>query len=223
MKSAQTEPLAIVFDFDGVLVDSMDVKADAFCALYADQSPEKIQAIRAFHAENGGMPREQKLAHFETTILGKDFDRDRLDTLSRDFSDTVVDRVVEASEINGAERLLQEFAPRYPLFVASATPETELRSIVNRRGWSPFFVAVYGSPRSKSEILRDMSRRHRIDIGQLLLVGDSAHDLEAARSAGSAFLGFADNGRNSFPPGVETISRLSVLGKWLSNHVYGGL
>ncbi len=223
MKAAQTAPLVLVFDFDGVLVDSMDIKADAFCSLYADQSPEIIQAIRAFHAENGGMPREKKFEHFETKILGKDFDRDRLDRLSRDFSVAVVDRVASASEIEGAGQLLQELAPQYPLFVASATPEAELRAIVDRRGWSSFFVAVYGSPRSKSEILRDISHRRRIDISQLLLVGDSAHDLEAARSAGSAFLGFADNGRNSFPPGVETIPRLPALAKWLSNSVHGGV
>jgi beta-phosphoglucomutase-like phosphatase (HAD superfamily) len=40
---------AIVFDFDGVLVESVDVKTQAFGALYAEYGDRIVEQVKAYH------------------------------------------------------------------------------------------------------------------------------------------------------------------------------
>jgi beta-phosphoglucomutase-like phosphatase (HAD superfamily) len=47
---------AVIFDFDGVIVESMDIKTQAFVELFRDH-PEHHETIVRLHLENGGMSR----------------------------------------------------------------------------------------------------------------------------------------------------------------------
>ena len=53
----------IVLDFDGVIAETLDIKADAFAVLFADY-PEHVEAIVRLHRENGGMSRYEKSTEF---------------------------------------------------------------------------------------------------------------------------------------------------------------
>ena len=44
---------AIVFDFDGVLVDSVHIKTKAFEKLFKNEEEEKVQQFLAFHKKHG--------------------------------------------------------------------------------------------------------------------------------------------------------------------------
>ena len=98
---------AFVFDFDGVLANSVEVKTRAFEQLYLSHGPEIAAAVVRHHRENGGMPRRLKFKHYEATFLGTPADNDRLDQLSNQFSALVVDKVVAAPEIPGATIFLR--------------------------------------------------------------------------------------------------------------------
>ncbi len=50
---------AIIFDFDGVILESMDVKTKAFALLFKDY-PEHLPAVLALHQTHGGMSRFEK-------------------------------------------------------------------------------------------------------------------------------------------------------------------
>jgi beta-phosphoglucomutase-like phosphatase (HAD superfamily) len=50
---------AVLFDFDGVIVESVYVKTEAFRELFAGES-EYLSEILAFHLANGGMSRYTK-------------------------------------------------------------------------------------------------------------------------------------------------------------------
>lgn len=202
---------AIVFDFDGMLVDSMGAKADAFCALYADQPSSVLASIRDFHFSHGGLPRSEKFEYFETKLLGRPLDAARIEWLSERFGELVEPLVVSAPEIHGATRLLESLLGRLPLFVASATPEAELHRIVEARGWARYFTAIYGSPCAKEMILRKIGTRIGVRTVQLLFVGDSRGDLRAATIAGTQFLGFRNEGKNSFGADVRTIEKLETI------------
>jgi beta-phosphoglucomutase-like phosphatase (HAD superfamily) len=47
---------AIVFDFDGVILESADIKTNAFRALFASY-PEHVDQIVDFHLRNAGVSR----------------------------------------------------------------------------------------------------------------------------------------------------------------------
>lgn len=200
----------IVFDFDGVILDSARLKLDAFVAFYADEGAEVRRAVADYQRVNGGVSRFVKFRHFEETMLGRPLTDERLEELSRRFSALVEDRVVGAAAIPGAVEALERHAGHIPVFVVSATPEDELRRIVERRGLARCFTEVRGSPLTKKQIVPGLLETHGLQASRTLFVGDSPHDIEAATACGLPFLGVVAPGdENPFPPGTVTVPDLT--------------
>lgn len=202
---------AIVFDFDGVLVESADVKTRAFAALYATYGPEIERQVIEYHLMNAGISRYRKFQHYQEALLGIPYTDADGERLSEQFSRQVVDVIVGAPYVAGAHEVLQHFFGRLPMFVASGTPDGELHEIVERRGMSKYFVSVHGTPETKAEILARLIRNHGFSASHVLMVGDAIADLEGAKTAGAAFLGRTVDGHNPFPAGIETIPDLTSL------------
>ena len=70
MKTAHWQ--AIIFDFDGVVVESGDIKTQAFANLYRSYGDLTIMTeVARYHKLNGGMSRYQKFHYFQTAFTGK--------------------------------------------------------------------------------------------------------------------------------------------------------
>jgi len=180
---------AVVFDFDGVILESADVKTDAFVELYAEHGAEVASRVRDHHLANLGISRFKKFAWIAEHVLGRTLTDDDSAALGRRFADLALAKVLAAPFVPGAEAALAALAALgLPMFVASGTPEDELRLIALRRGLGPVFREVHGAPREKPEILRDLCARLALAPDRLLFIGDGMSDYKAARAAGTAFL-----------------------------------
>ena len=180
---------AVVFDFDGVILESADVKTDAFVELYAEHGAEVVGRVRAHHLANVGISRFKKFAWIAEHVLGRALTEDDSAALGQRFSDLVLAKVLAAPFVPGADAALDALgALGLPMFVASGTPHDELQLIVERRGLGSAFREVHGAPREKPEILRDLLARLGLAPDQLLFIGDGMSDYKAARAAGTEFL-----------------------------------
>ena len=74
------------------------------------------------------------------------------------------------------------------LFIASGTPEDELKHIVQMRGLSGYFKNVYGTPPTKSEIIRNILETYGLQSTEVAFIGDSINDYEGAKEAGVPFI-----------------------------------
>jgi phosphoglycolate phosphatase-like HAD superfamily hydrolase len=202
---------AIVFDFDGVLVESMDLKTQAFATLYRPYGEEVVSKVVAHHLAHGGVSRAKKFRHYHETLLGIRLTPENEIALAQRFSELVEDAVVAAPPVPGAIEFLEKFFRVLPLFVASGTPEDELRRIVERRGMSPYFAGVFGAPRVKGEILSHIAAVGGFPRASMLMVGDAYADYEGASAAGTDFIGRGKPSSGLFPPGVRLISDLTSL------------
>jgi phosphoglycolate phosphatase-like HAD superfamily hydrolase len=180
---------AAVFDFDGVIAESADIKTEAFRRLF-----DGDQRAVAYHVANMGVSRYDKFRRITTEILGRSYTADDERRLGRRFSELVVDEVVRCPLVPGAPELFERLAGELPLFVASATPEEEVRQIVALRGLRALFQGVYGTPATKGQILRRIVEERKLDRDQVVMVGDARSDLEGAREAGVRFVGRARPG-----------------------------
>ena len=178
----------IVFDFDGVLVDSVQVKSEAFASLYSEQDPAFRSEVVRHHLEHAGISRHEKIRYFEELRTGEVPEDADVVRLANAFASLVKDRVIKAPELPGASRALTGLSARFPLFICSGTPEVELQEIVAARGWSHHFAGVYGSPSTKVEILRRIVDGLGRAAGDVLMVGDSTTDSDAAHETGTRFL-----------------------------------
>lgn len=201
---------AAVFDFDGVVLESVEIKTVAFRRLFADH-PEGERMVE-YHRANGGVSRFEKFRWFYEEVRGESITQARSVALGDDFSALVLDEVRRCAFVPGAHELLERLAAEIPLFVASGTPEDELRGIVEHRGLAGLFTGVYGSPPTKAQILSRIMGEHGLNADDLVLVGDAMTDCDGAAGAGVPFVGRVPEGEPSpFPDGTFWVRDLARL------------
>lgn len=207
---------AIVFDFDGVLVESVDVKTQAFASLYESYGPTVVEKVVAWHLAHGGVSRFEKFRYFHRNFLGRDLPPDEEDALGERFSTLVEDAVVAASWVPGAREFLESRYRGLPLYVASGTPDEELKRILDRRGIAHYFRSVAGSPTNKADILRRFAHFGGVAPQRMLMIGDATTDFDGAVGAGTGFLGRVKSGQsNPFPAQVPVVPDLLHLPDFL--------
>ena len=187
MAKKQNLPI-IILDFDGVILESVDVKTRAFRELFSF-TPKHVDEIVKFHVQNGGMSRFDKFRYFYKNILKEPLSDEQYDFLCNRFSELVFDGVLKSTFVLGAERFLKHFSTKTSLFVASATPESELTEIVRQRGLLDYFKVIYGAPRTKQECIEEILINMNCPKENAIFVGDAVNDYKAAKKAGVRFVG----------------------------------
>jgi len=196
---------AIIFDFDGVLAESVDVKTRAFEALYAEYGDRIVEQVRDYHLQHGGISRFEKFRYYHEVLLGKTLTKDEENQLGDRFSQYVEDAVVESVYVAGAYNFLENYYQSIPLFVASGTPDVELKRIVSRRNMAHYFISVHGSPAKKGDIIQDILTKHSFNPDHVLMIGDAIADYEGAIAAGIKFMGRVMKYPETYPFSVETL------------------
>jgi len=188
-------PDVLVLDFDGVILESADIKTRAFRELFAAY-PDELDAIVAYHEANAGISRFLKFSHIYRHLLDRPLGPEEERALGERFSDLVIDEVICCPFVPGALEFLQAHSRTCPLFLASGTPDGELQRLVAARKLTSFFREVFGSPMEKSAILERILAMTGKPRTSLLFVGDGMSDYEAAKAAGVGFIGRARPGRS---------------------------
>ena len=179
---------AIVLDFDGVILESNHVKAETFRRLFS-QYPQHAEAIVKLHRDHGGMARQEKLRIICEDIIGRPVDREGIRRLSKEFGRLADDAMMMCPFTPGAPKFLQTYSDVCPLFIATGTPEDEMQPLIERRGLAQLFAGVYGSPRDKAAILRDVLAENGWRPSEMVFVGDSIDDYKGAQATSVPFIG----------------------------------
>ena len=197
---------AILFDFDGVLCECMDVKTEAFAQLYEPYGKEIVKKVVKHHVENGGISRYVKIKYYHEEYLKVSIDEGKVEKIAQKFSDLVVKKVIESNWVKGAKEFLEKYYESVNLYVISGTPQEELDMIIKKRGMEKYFKGVYGTPDTKPVHVRRIISEKGYDPKKVLYVGDSLSDYKDAQEAEIQFLGRDFKGRESFfPEDIPTI------------------
>ena len=208
----------VVFDFDGTLCDSADIKTNAFYELYLDERGADFAGeVHAYHLANAGVSRYDKIRHIEQEFIGRSPSDERVNEIADRFSKLVEDAVVAAPLFDGVLEYLSSDRPDIPNAVASATPTAELQRIATRKGISHFFDAIEGSPRSKSVILSGFAARYDVVPTQIVMVGDQPSDAQGAHGAGTDALLIAPPAEWTVP--FARVDSFSAAAAWLNERL----
>lgn len=180
---------AIIFDFDGVLVESVDVKTNAFATLYSEYGEKIVEKVKEYHLLHCGISRFEKFRYYHESLLFKTLTKEEEIALGDRFSQYVEDAVVESKYVAGAYNFLEKYYKLIPLFVASGTPDLELKRIIARRNMNHYFVSVHGSPAKKKDIIQNIVTKYNFVADRVLMVGDAIADYDGAIGAGVKFVG----------------------------------
>lgn len=210
---------AIAFDFDGVLVESVDIKTNAFRRLFSNETPELVEQIVEYHLRNAGLSRFVKFKAIYRNILKRPLPEAKFQQLCQKFADVVVEEVVACPWVDGAQEFLQKYRERYSFFIVSGTPEEELQEIVRQRGMTALFREILGSPRTKEVLLQEVLARYALRSEEVIFVGDSETDWLASQRTGVKFVFRKSPGM----PGLHNFSGPSVASLFsLDKHLSTG-
>ena len=179
----------IVFDFDGTLIDSNQLKYDAYFKLFPadDRHAPIIRAVLSeiFEQSRYVILKEilLRLGYRKEALL-----REKVKELAGFYNEIVVAGTKTCPDKAGAEEVLRKFSPTYGLYVSSTTPDVSLKEIIKFKRWDDYFRGVFGWPHEKPETLRRIIALEGLKSAQVLVVGDGESDRESAIKNGCPFL-----------------------------------
>lgn len=178
---------SLIFDCDGVVMDSNKVKTRAFYNAAIPYGEAAANALVSYHLRNGGISRFRKFEYFLEHIVPPDISGPTLDELLAAYAADSRNGLLNCDIVDGLRALRAQFHEAI-WFIVSGGEQTELREIFNARSLTELFDGgVYGSPDTKEQILCRLIEEKKIQHPALFL-GDSRYDHQAARASGLEFL-----------------------------------
>lgn len=188
MKRLPVAPKLVIFDFDGVIVESNAIKDRAFYTLYLPHGEAAAQRANELHMLNPGASRYEKFAVIHREVLGCEITAKESQALGQEFTALCFEAICACPMVAGAEEFLTTYSKRLTLALASATPEEELVAIVEKRGLSRHFSHTLGKPRSKTENLHRILACEDLTPDKAVFVGDQPSDRDASCQVGIPFV-----------------------------------
>ena len=184
----------MLFDFDGVIIESAPIRIDGFRIIFAQEPPELVEKLIDYHIANGGISRYAKIRWFYETLKGESCPEETVRCLAAQFRRIMLERMIDpALLIPEALEFIRANHGHLPMHIVSSSDGEELRIICARLGIAHLFESILGSPTPKIELVRDLMKDHGYDPAHTLFIGDAINDHEAAKANGLVFCGIGND------------------------------
>jgi len=181
----------IFWDFDGVIHDSLQIKADGFVSLFPGIDSKSKKYIEKYHFENGGIDRFEKIKHFYFKFHRFEITNKELYRLAESFSDNIKDKIFQSKYlIDESISFIRSNFENFNFHIVSASEQKELLQICDSFDISKYFISINGSPGRKADHLKKLIKRFDYQLNETAMIGDSINDYEASMKNNISFFGF---------------------------------
>lgn len=181
----------IIFDFDGVILDSVPIKTEGFKKLFKDFPLDKVNKLVEYHELNGGKSRYVKIKYFFHELLNQDISEEKVLEYAQKYSEITKEELTDPKYIiKDAINFIKSNYKKYSMHIASGADEKDLKHICNSLNLSQYFLSIYGSPTIKSEIVKTILESNNYQNKETIFIGDSINDYEAAKENHIKFYGY---------------------------------
>ena len=181
----------ILFDFDGVILDSMPVREYGFRKIFEEFSNDLVEQLLEYHNKNGGLSRYVKIRYFYEVLLNKDISDDEVNEFADKFSIIMKKGLIDKKYlIKETVKFLDDNYKNYNLHIVSGSDEKELRFLCRELDVDKYFISIYGSPIHKNDLVKNIFNKYNYKKYKTILIGDSINDYEASKVNGIDFYGY---------------------------------
>jgi phosphoglycolate phosphatase-like HAD superfamily hydrolase len=181
----------LVFDCDGVVLDSNKVKTQAFYNAALPYGKRAASALVDFHVANGGISRYLKFDMFLKDIAPDKTVGPNLEELLSAYA-IEVRKGLFSCEVARGLRSLRQNTQHANWLIVSGGDQEELRDVFDQRELlSLFDGGIFGSPENKDQILTREKANGNIQHPAVFL-GDSKYDMESSKRSGLDFVFVSD-------------------------------
>ena len=150
----------IVFDCDGVILESVDAKTKAFGQVAGPLGAEARDRLLLYHTLHGGVSRREKFAWLYREVFHREITPEEMEDCCARFVSYALDNVLNAPLVPGVMDVLERWHGRVPMYVCSGTPQEELQSVLEQRGLARYFTGICGTPPPRRNCSRALSARN---------------------------------------------------------------
>ena len=179
----------LIFDFDGVMAESNDIRFLGFEELFRGYPRDVVEEFMTYVKSRGGLSRYAKIIHFYEIAEKRTPFMDEVKAAAGKYSALVKEKVIQAPAVRGAEDFLRDNQGRFGMALVSGSDELELQEVCLHRGIDHFFSHILGSPTEKPENLARLMKLTGWPADYCVYVGDSLDDRLAALAVGMSFIG----------------------------------
>jgi phosphoglycolate phosphatase-like HAD superfamily hydrolase len=181
----------ILWDFDGVILDSMKVRDWGFREIFKKFNKDEVDKLIEYHRENGGLSRYVKIRYFYENILERPIKKEEVLDYAENFSFLMKTKLTDKSNlIQDSVRFIQGKFNDYNFHIVSGSDQEELRFLCHELDLSKFFLSIHGSPTAKKILVKDLISNFNYDKNKTILIGDSINDYDAAVKNDIDFYGY---------------------------------
>ncbi|NOT14792.1 MAG: HAD hydrolase-like protein [Methylotenera sp.] len=183
----------IVFDCDGVVLDSNVVKTEAYfrTAKNLGASDAQAQALVDYHVKLGGISRYHKFDWYLREVLNQPVTELAVQTLLNTFGRELEEGLMNCPIAEGLQAL-REATSQANWMILSGGDQEEIRTLFAKRQLAYLFDGgLFGSPDNKDTVLAREKASGNLRL-PALFIGDSKYDFEAATRADLDFLFLSD-------------------------------
>lgn len=173
----------IILDCDGVIFDSNYLKLDAMKnALHLiTKDKELIDKCIKYFSENFGKSRFHHVEFFIKNFIkfeSKTEEYNAYNSVINCYSESCRTLYLNADFCKDVELVFTKSNGN--LFVASGSDEDELNFVFHKRNIKRYFSGVFGSPKKKDEIIKQIINDNNFNKADCIFIGDSLADYHAA-------------------------------------------
>ena len=171
---------ALIFDFNGVIVESTDKNAQFYGQIFSRYGHEVVERIKEHYKTTGGIPRQARIAMYLRDFAGVEPTAGLVEELSREFTRLYMDSLREARLVPGVREFFEQYDGKYDFFLSSGAPEEDIPEMLGILGLKRYFLRGFGAPRRKGEHVAFILKQYGYNPREVVFIGDSPKDREAA-------------------------------------------
>lgn len=166
----------ILFDFDGVLVDSFEMS---------------YQVTLKF---DPGLTREQQKAFFDGNVY-EEVERNTGKSITEEddhaFYEEYIPQLMNLSPVEGISQVLEELKDVYTLIVISSTISSPIAEYLSKHNLAHYFKEIMGGELDRSKVVKIKMTLEKYNIGpkQTVFVTDTLGDIREATRCGVSSIG----------------------------------
>jgi len=184
---------SIVFDCDGVILDSNVVKTEAYfrTAKNLGATDQQAQALVDYHVKLGGISRYHKFDWYLREVLTQAATEKAIQVFLDEFSRELEEGLMHCTIAENLQEL-RDATNNANWMILSGGDQQEIRDLFAKRDLAKHFDGgLFGSPDNKDTVLAREKANGNIQL-PALFIGDSKYDHEASTNAGLDFIFVSD-------------------------------
>lgn len=181
----------ILWDFDGVILDSMKVRDWGFEKIFETFPEVQVKELLRYHNENGGLSRYVKIRYFFEEVLKESISDNQVLEYAGEFSKLMKSELINPKNlINDSLNFIKSNHKKFNFHIVSGSDQDELRFLCKELKIASLFQSINGSPTPKTKLVQDLLEKEFYKENETCLIGDSINDYEAAINNDIKFYGY---------------------------------